>query len=55
MLQELIDEAKKEYGEITFCGNKKSWKDCVTYQNGYMVLWFNVEKDTHIVRTKLTD
>ncbi len=50
MLQ-LVKEAKTRFGEISYCGKALSWKECTTIDNGYLMLWFNVGKNTHMLRT----
>ena len=47
---EMIDEAVKRYGDISYCGNKTNWNDCFTEEEGYLMFWFNVGKDTKTIR-----
>jgi len=55
---QLIEKAKKIYGEIFPCINRKTLEECFTStNNGEPLLWFNTkDHSTHIVSadTKIT-
>ena len=44
----LINDAYVLYGDIQPCANKADLMQCITIDCGYIYLWFNVGKDTHI-------
>lgn len=45
-------KAVEKYGNISFCGNAKTWDECFTDENGEVMFWFNVGKDTHMISEK---
>ena len=45
-------KAVEQYGKISKCGNAKTWDDCFTDENGEVLFWFNVGKDTHMISEK---
>ncbi len=54
--KELIERAKRKYGEIYFVGNKKSFDDSFTIVEGFLFFWFNDKSDsTHVFKEKLPD
>jgi hypothetical protein len=52
MLEELITMAREKAAgqEISFCGAATTWEECVTTHDGYTILWFNIGRDTMIVK-----
>ena len=48
----LMRKAVEKYGNISFCGNAKTWDECFTDENGEVMFWFNVGKDTHMISEK---
>jgi len=49
----LMRKAAEKYGDnISLCGPTKSWDDCFTIENGEILFWFNVGKDTHMISEK---
>jgi len=48
----LMRKAVEQYGKISKCGNAKTWDDCFTDENGEVLFWFNVGKDTHMISEK---
>jgi hypothetical protein len=33
---------------LTYCGSKQNWDDCFTINNDQLILWYNVEGNTHV-------
>ena len=54
-MHDMVEKAKAEFEDISYCGKARSWKECFTIDNGYLMLWFNVGADTKIIREKLQD
>jgi hypothetical protein len=58
VINNLLTQAKEQYGNITYCGFESNWNDCIT---GYLnregnlkvLLYFNVGTDTKTVETVL--
>ena len=51
----LIGEAVRRHGEnIVPAGPSGKWSDCFTVEEFGILLWYNVGKDTHIVRIQPT-
>jgi hypothetical protein len=46
---QLIDQARKQYGEILPCGRRTSIEECFTFETNErtarLALWFNVKHD----------
>ena len=49
---QLIDRAKAQYGEISYCGKAESWNECFTEDDGELCFWFNdSDGNTHMIPT----
>jgi hypothetical protein len=46
-VQQAVDLARSQYGDITYCVHKKSWEECISCG----MLWFNdVNGSTHVIK-----
>jgi len=43
----LMRKAVEKYGDISLCGPTKTWDECFTVNNGEVLFWFNVGKNTY--------
>ena len=49
IMNSMIDEAGEN---ISYCGSAKSWTECFTIDGDYLMFWFNMGKNTHVIRRK---
>ena len=49
-MYEMVEKAKAEFGNISYCGKASSWEECFTIIDGDLMFWFNVGKDTKCIR-----
>jgi len=53
---QLIEQARAEYGEIFPCGDKVALSDCFTCELGLLNLWFNTtDRSTRLVNIKISE
>ena len=47
----LVEKARDRHGDITPCGGKEFWHECITgHEEGELMLWYNCSlNSTHIV------
>lgn len=50
----LIAKARKQYGDIYFCGQQKDWGGCFSIVGDDLIFWFNDKhKTTHALKEPL--
>lgn len=54
--ESLIERAKVQYGEISYCGDTQSWNECFTFDFGLIHFWFNDSAgNTHVISEDYED
>jgi hypothetical protein len=51
----LIQQARREYGNIAPCSSYDSLYDCFTVEFGKVMFWFNtIDNDTHLLVAEMS-
>jgi len=46
----IINKARKQHGEIFYCGKAESREECFTFELGEIQFWFNtLDNNTHAI------
>ncbi len=53
MMRQMLREARLRHHRVRPCSHKRTFRECLTNDNGYLLLWYNTDNDrTHVVLRK---